>query len=127
MHATVKGNLSFVMPDDPIDPPPRLPSSYVAPQGPAQTPSVVDRLIPGKNPPALIGYYVAVFSLIPCIGLIIGPTAIVLGYLGLRAIKQQPHLPGSGHAWTAIVLGSITTVANLALVLWGLTNGGLKF
>jgi hypothetical protein len=68
-------------------------------------------LIPYKNPPALIGYYLAIFSLIPCIGLFVAIPAVVLGIIGLRKRKKEPVVKGSAHAWIAIVLGSLMTLA----------------
>ncbi|MCW5947670.1 MAG: DUF4190 domain-containing protein [Fimbriimonadales bacterium] len=86
-------------------------------------PSGLDKLIPTKNPFALAGYYVGVFSLIPCAGLVLGPLAIIFGVLGLRQVKQIRGLPGTGHSITAIVLGSITLVANIAAIVVILSSG----
>lgn len=82
---------------------------------PAQIPSsdAASTIIPYKNPPALIGYYLGVFSLIPCIGFLIGIPALILGIVGLKKSKEAPGSKGKAHAWTAIILGSI------AIVLWG--------
>jgi hypothetical protein len=45
----------------------------LAPPPPAQPHgSFTDALIPVKNPYALIAYYLAVFSIIPCIGIVLG-------------------------------------------------------
>ncbi|KKM00141.1 hypothetical protein LCGC14_1807420, partial [marine sediment metagenome] len=70
-------------------------------------------LIPYKNVPALVGYYLGVFSLIPCIGILLGPVAVVLGILGLRRARLHPEARGKVHAWVAIVLGC------LALIVYG--------
>jgi hypothetical protein len=78
---------------------------------PGAPPTVADHIIPAKNPPALIGYYLGVFSLIPCLGNLLGPAALVLGIIGLRARARNPNLPGKGHALTAIILGALTTLA----------------
>src|SRR5262249_45653355 len=51
-------------------------------------------LIPYKNPKALIAYYVGVFSLIPCIGVILAVVAIVLGFIGLKYAKLHPTARG---------------------------------
>jgi hypothetical protein len=69
--------------------------------------SVGGGLIPLKNGKALAGYYCAVFSLIPGLGCILGPIAIILGILGLMHLKENPEAGGKGHAITAIILGLI--------------------
>ena len=51
----------------------------------------VNVLIPYKNPKALIAYYLAIFSLIPCLGLLLGIAAFILGLLGLKAAKAHPQ------------------------------------
>lgn len=73
----------------------------------------VSTIIPHKNPPALIGYYLGVFSLIPCVGFLLGIPALILGIVGLKKSKEAPGSKGKAHAWTAIVLGSI------AIAVWG--------
>lgn len=72
-------------------------------------------IIPYKNKSALIGYYTSIGSLIPVVGLIAGPVAIWLGVKGLKAVKSDPRVHGTAHAWVAIILGSIST-----LLYWGL-------
>ena len=89
-------------------------------QNPAQGGGVDDAVatvIPYKNPKALIGYYLAVFSLIPCAGLLLGPAAVILGVLGLRERNKKPQMRGTAHAIVAIVLGGITGLGNLAAVV----------
>ncbi len=62
-------------------------------------------LIPYKNPPALIGYYVAIASLIPGIGNIAGLIALILGIIGLKKRRANPAIGGVVHAWIGIILG----------------------
>lgn len=76
----------------------------------------VSTMIPYKNPQALIAYYCGVFGLIPCLGAILGPVAIILGILGLRYVKTHPTAKGTGHAITGIVLGSIDLLYHLVVV-----------
>lgn len=83
-------------------PPPPLPAGPAAPSGP----SAAQTLIPTRNPPALIGYYVAVFSLIPVLGAPLGIVAFLLGLKGLARVRNE-GLPGTAHAWIAIVLGGL--------------------
>jgi hypothetical protein len=72
-------------------------------------------LIPYRNVPALAGYYVSIAALIPGIGLICGPLAFGLGIAGYRKSRRERRAKGAVHAWVAIVLGALTTVA-----YWGL-------
>jgi hypothetical protein len=78
----------------------------------------VSTIIPYKNPKALIAYYLGIFGLIPCLGLILGPAAIVLGIMGLRYKATHPQAKGTAHAIVGIVLGSIETLANLGVILF---------
>lgn len=62
-------------------------------------------VIPYKNMPALIAYYMAIFSLIPCFPL--GIPALILGIIGLRKVSREPEVHGTAHAWIGIILGGI--------------------
>jgi hypothetical protein len=82
---------------------------------------VVGTLIPYKNGLALGAYYCGVFGLIPILGIILGPSAIVLGILGLRYSRKNPKAKGGGHAITGIILGGLSTVGHIGIgVLAGL-------
>jgi len=70
-------------------------------------------VIPYKNPPALIAYYLGLFSLLPCIGLFLGIPALILGIIGLRKRAANPAVKGSAHAWIGIVMGGLMTL------VWG--------
>jgi hypothetical protein len=74
----------------------------------------VSTLIPYRNGFALGGYYCGVFSLIPGLGMILGPTAVVLGIMALNYVKKYPTAKGTGHAIAALVLGGLTTLGHLA-------------
>jgi hypothetical protein len=76
-------------------------------------------LIPYKNPQALISYYCGVFALIPCVGNILGPVALVLGWLGIRYRNKHPTAGGLAHAVVGIVLGVFTTLAYWGIILVG--------
>lgn len=69
--------------------------------------------IPYKNPPALIGYYLGVLSLIPLIGFPLGIAAFIFGLLGLKKRKANPAIKGRVHAWIGIVGGG------LMAIIWG--------
>ncbi len=70
-------------------------------------------VIPYRNPAALIGYYLAVFSLIPIFGI----PAFALGIVGLRKRLKNPRLKGLAHAWIAIIGGALTTLLWLGLLV----------
>ncbi len=82
-----------------------------------QDPITSSGLIPYKNPCALIGYYLGVFALIPCLGILLAPAALILGIFGLRARSQNPLRKGMAHAIVAIVLGGLITLGYLFLLL----------
>jgi hypothetical protein len=62
-------------------------------------------LIPYKNRPALIGYYCGFLGLLPVLGLVLGPAAVVLGIMGLARARANPRVHGTAHAVVAIILG----------------------
>ncbi len=101
---------------------PDVPPPVAAPAAPpalgpqnsvAETGDATGGIIPYKNPHALVAYYCGIFSLIPCLGIILGPIAVAFGVSGLRARKRRPAVRGLAHAWTAIFLGSIVIVAHV--------------
>ena len=87
---------------------------------------VIATVVPFRNMPALIGYYLAVFSLLPCIGLPLGIAAVICGVLGLRKQREQPTAKGSVHAWVGILLGGLAALvwgALLVLMGFGILSG----
>lgn len=70
-----------------------------------EPPSSVLALIPYRNGAALAGYYCAVFSIVPGIGLLLALPAIVLGVVGLVNARCHPENRGTVHAIVAIVVG----------------------
>jgi hypothetical protein len=94
--------------------PPPLPPSFVSSSDPAAA------IIPYKNMPALISYYLAVFSIIPCLGIVLGFAAVVLGIVGLKRARERPEARGKVHAWVGIVLGGLCGVGWIValILLW---------
>lgn len=84
------------------------------PLGPAATPTddVVSKVIPYRNVYALISYYLGVFALIPCLGILLALASVPLGILGLKEAKKNPRAHGTVHAWVGIVLGSLVLIAH---------------
>jgi len=77
----------------------------------------VATVVPYRNPLALIAYYLGVFSLVPCLGLILAPFAFVLGILGLRYRGRNPQAHGLVHAWIGIVIGGLSMVGHVAVIV----------
>ncbi len=73
-------------------------------------------LIPYNNGAALAGYYVSIVALVPVLGLLLSPVAIWLGIKGLRAVKREPLIRGSVHAWIGIGLGSVVLLMHLLVL-----------
>ena len=69
--------------------------------------SGMNTIIPLKNGKALASYYCGVFSLIPGLGCILGPIALILGILGFMHANQYPEAGGKGHAITGMILGLV--------------------
>jgi len=102
-------------PPPPAPPPvqtpyPAYPPTYPQPAAPS---SGMDALIPTKNPNALIAYYLGVFSLIPCIGLLLAVPALILGIKGLKFANEHPESKGKAHALVGIIMGGLFTL------IWG--------
>jgi uncharacterized protein YqgC (DUF456 family) len=76
----------------------------------------MDRLVPARNPAALAGYYLGVFSFIPALGLLLGIGAIVCGIIGLLAAAREPERKGAVHAWVAIALGFVGQPTIIAVI-----------
>lgn len=70
-------------------------------------------MFPARNPFAVAAYYLGLFSLIPYVGIALGPVAILLGIAGLVKSRKQPEVQGGGHAWTGIAAGAV------GLIVWG--------
>ena len=77
---------------------------------------------PSDNKAALWGYYAGIFSLIPCTGLGLGPAAMVLGYKGLVAYREDPGRKGKVHAWVALILGAFATLLNVGALIVTIVN-----
>jgi hypothetical protein len=98
--------------------PPTTPTGPVQPGiGAPPVDTGFSRLIPARNPCALAGYYIAVASLIPCLALLTGPIALVLGIIGLRARLKNPAVHGLAHAWVAIIGGAGLLLLNVAVIV----------
>jgi hypothetical protein len=83
--------------------------------------AAISTLIPYQNSPALIAYYLGLFSLSACIpllgivGVIMAIAAVVLGLKGLRLAKENESAKGRVHAWIGVICGSVCGVVGLVI------------
>lgn len=84
---------------------------------PSQSDDAVSTIIPYRNVPALVAYYLGVFSIIPCLGIILGIAAFVLGIVGLRKAAENPSAKGKVHAWIGIIAGGLFGFGYLVLAI----------
>ncbi|MEE9130241.1 MAG: DUF4190 domain-containing protein [Phycisphaerales bacterium] len=120
-------NDAMLVPDDGREPYPAVDEPSLNPHilaPPTRSTGPIERheqegpaLIPYKNPAALVGYYLSIFSCIPLLGLILGPTAIVLGIVGLRRVAKHPQRKGTVHAWIAILFGLLGTAIGVSFIV----------
>jgi hypothetical protein len=77
-------------------------------------------LFPTQNTDALVAYYLGIFSLIPLLGLVLGPIAIWRGRTGRAKAKTLPGRVGHTHATVGVVAGGFATLLNWggSLLLW---------
>jgi hypothetical protein len=79
--------------------------------------------IPFDNPPACAAYFCGLLGLIPVLGLVLGPLAIIFGIFGLRRHDRDPAVRGRGHSLVVgIWMGAtefIVNIVGLALVWKG--------
>ncbi len=98
---------------------PEFQDAFAAPPAPAPASAEgegeggVSTVIPYKNAPALIAYYVGVFCII-CPPLLCFP-AIILGVIGLRRVKENPEVKGTAHAWIGILSGSFFLLLSIVI------------
>ncbi|MFO0814686.1 MAG: hypothetical protein U0796_15805 [Gemmatales bacterium] len=97
--------LSAAQPTPPPVPAPKPPSK------------AMDHVVPTKNQPALLGYYYAIFGLLPIIGLFLAPAAIAYGLIGLDRGNRLPRFIGYGHALFATVAGILGAIISYGLVV----------
>lgn len=71
-------------------------------------------LIPYKNLPALVGYYLSIFSLIPFVGIPLGIAGVICGIVGYRRRNKNPVIRGIAHALFAIIFGAFVILVQVA-------------
>jgi hypothetical protein len=80
-----------------------------------------------SNRAALRAYRVSLLGLVPFLGLVLGPAALLMGGLARRKGRADPAFTAKGPATAAVVLGGLITVTNwlgLTLAILGLWSRG---
>jgi hypothetical protein len=104
---------------NPYEPPqssPHDPALRPPPTPVDATDDAVATVIPYKNAPALIAYYLGLFSIAPLIGFPMAIAAIVLGIMGLKTVRRNPQAHGTAHAWVGVGCGTLALVFNGLLI-----------
>src|SRR5215210_4609868 len=70
--------------------------------------------LPDGNPHARRAYLCAVVGLIPGLGVLLGPLAVVFGVLGRRAALRDEFRRGLGHAYVSRLVGALEFVFGAA-------------
>jgi hypothetical protein len=68
----------------------------------------------GWNRAALRAYRICIFGLIPGMGLLLGPAAVLLGALAWRSGRSDPAFTAQSPARAAMVLGALIGLTNAA-------------
>jgi hypothetical protein len=69
---------------------------------------------PWKNPAAVYAYAVALAGMTPVLGLVLGPTAVILGLVGEARLRRNPEIKGLSFVRAGIVLGTLDFIVNVA-------------
>lgn len=67
------------------------------------------------HPAANTAYACGLVSLVPCLGAVLGPIAVIYGLKGLADISSDPASGGKGRAKSGIWFGSLACVINFGL------------
>src|SRR5690349_607635 len=68
------------------------------------------------NPVATVAYVLGLIGLVPCLGAVLGPIAILLGILGLVQ-ASNPEVGGKGQAKSGLWFGLLAVVINYGVPL----------
>lgn len=73
-------------------------------------------VVPYRNASALIAYYAAVFAIIPVIGFVLGPPALIMGVVGLAHAWRNPGAHGWLHGSFAVAVGGLSCLVHYGLL-----------
>ncbi len=67
---------------------------------------------------AIIALLLGITSLVNLFGLEKGVMAIIVGWLAIGEIKNQPSLKGKGMAWAGVILGALSIITIVVVLIW---------
>jgi len=72
-------------------------------------PDALERsLLPvGRPASAIASGYLALFAIMPLIGILPGLLAVIFGVVAIKKINRDPSLCGKGRAWLGIIFGTL--------------------
>jgi hypothetical protein len=100
---------------------------YFDPEARAQNrPDVIERsLMPvGRPASAIAAGYLALFAVLPLIGIVPGVLAIGFGIAALKKIARDPSLCGKGRAWFGIIFGALAQLVWIGLLVYAIMTEG---
>ena len=71
----------------------------------------------GRPASAIAAGYLALFAILPLIGLIPAILAIIFGIMALKKISRDPSLCGKGRAWFGIIVGSLAVFFSIIVLI----------
>jgi hypothetical protein len=82
-------------------------------------PTAVERaLLPvGRPASAIAAGYLALFAILPVVGLPAAILALVFGIMALKKIRVDPSLSGKGRAWFGIIVGGLMTLLSIIMLI----------
>ena len=90
--------------------PPQQPNSTVESDG-------FQSMIPTKNVPSLVSYYLGVFSFIPFFGFLLCIVGLIFGVKALKIVKVNPTPGAKVHAIIGIVLCALFLLIHMGFTL----------
>lgn len=70
---------------------------------------------PPQNPNANTAYTLGMISLVPCLGGLLGPIAVILAFMGFAHAKAHPDAGGKGRAKGGMMFGLLGCFINYGL------------
>jgi hypothetical protein len=70
----------------------------------------------GRSGYAIAAGYLALFSVVPFLGMVLAPLTIIFAVMAHKRIRANPQLHGMGRVIFAYILGGLALLANLAIV-----------